>query len=117
MCHDVDMQLANVQFASEPLACCGNAALSKLWAKFFATERQTGRHNARPFPYEPVQSKTTSNVRYMRLPIHCPFCRLSPPLASASCAVICILTSLGGVWLFSYGDSQYKARVMRRHPT
>jgi hypothetical protein len=36
----------------------------------------------------------------MRLPIHCRFCRLSPPLASASCAVICILTSLGGVWLF-----------------
>ena len=39
---------------------------------------------------------------HMRSPIHCPFCRYSPLVASVSCALLCILTSLGGGWIVQH---------------
>jgi hypothetical protein len=39
---------------------------------------------------------------YMRLPIHCPFCRYSPVVACVSCALLCMLTSLGGEWIVQH---------------
>jgi|SwirhisoilCB2_FD_contig_41_12894825_length_670_multi_1_in_0_out_0_2 hypothetical protein len=41
-------------------------------------------------------------ARYMRSPIHCPFCRYSPLVASVSCALVSILTSLGGGWIVQH---------------